>query len=387
MGWLLSAFLLGYALLQIPGGWACDRFGGRKVLCGAVLGWSIFTALTGLAPRLPLAGWVGVAWSFAIVRFLVGVGEAASSPSMNKIVTAWTGPGERGMGASFSILGIGAGGAATPIVIAWIMQRWGWCSSFYLASIVGAASAIAWFWYVRDRPEEHPGVNPAELEHLRGAAQSARVRKNRPKTPWKLMLTSASVWGLMLGYFCQGFPIYFFHTWFFIYLVNIRGLSITRGSFFGSMPYIAIVVLAPIGGAFSDFACRRLGKRRGRRLAVCVGMILSAVLLWTGSRTANNFGAILQLGAGAGFNMFAATTYWATCIDLSAEFTASLSALMNTFGNLGGWLSPIVTAYLATHYGWTRALLCASLVTLASAFCALLIRADQSLDPPSLSSS
>ncbi len=194
------------------------------------------------------------------------------------------------------------------------------------------------------------------------------------------MLASRSIAGLALGYFCQGFPIYFFHTWFFIYLVNIRHLSISRSSLLGTMPYIAIAALAPLGGLFSDFAVRRFGKRQGRRLAIATGMILSAALLWLGSNTRGDFTAILLLAAGAGFNLFAAVSFWAVCIDLTTEFTASVSGLMNTFGNLGGWLSPIVTAYIAAHYGWNRALLCASIVTLGAALFAFLIRADESLD-------
>lgn len=382
MGWLFSAFLLGYALLQIPGGWLGDKFGGSNVLFGAVLWWSVFTALTAVAPNLILARWFGVAWSFAIVRFLVGAGEAASQPSMNKIVAAWTGTSRRGLGASFSIVGIGFGGAMTPVLIAWIMQRWGWRSSFFLAGAAGIVAALLWRWYVTDRPEQHRGVNAAELALLRRQSKDEPATEASRRTPWKRILSSLSTWGLLLGYFCQGFPIYFFHTWFFIYLVNIRGLSITKGSFFGSLPYVAIVCLVPLGGIFSDFAVKKLGKRYGRQLAIGTGMILSAVLLWTGSSTANNTVAILLLAAGAGFNLFAAVTFWAICIDLTSEFTASVSALMNTFGNLGGWLSPVVTAYLAAHYGWPRALLCVSVVTLASAAFALLIRADQSLDTP-----
>ena len=104
------------------------------------------------------------------------------------------------------------------------------------------------------------------------------------------------------------------------------------------------------------------------------------MLLWLGSNTRADFAAILLLAAGAGFNLFAAVSFWAVCIDLTKEFTASVSGLMNTFGNLGGWLSPIVTAYLAAHYGWNRALLCASIVTLGAALFAVLIRADESLD-------
>src|SRR3979411_2053791 len=109
MGWVFSSFLLGYALCQVPGGWAGDKYGPRDVLTVAMLLWSIFTALTGLAPSLPIVGLFGVVGSLVIVRFFVGVGEAANSPNSNKIVSSWMGRQHRGFGSSFTILGIGLG--------------------------------------------------------------------------------------------------------------------------------------------------------------------------------------------------------------------------------------------------------------------------------------
>ena len=381
MGWVFSSFLLGYAICQVPGGWAGDRYGPRDVLTVAILLWSTFTALTGLAPDLPTTRLVGVAGSLMIVRFFVGVGEAANSPNGNKIVSRWMGTQHRGFGSSFTILGIGLGGAMTPPIIASVMQHWGWRSSFYLSGLVGLFITFLWQWYVTDTPEEHRGVNEAELKIIRAeTTERTAVATTDNATIWQRMISDRSVWGLLFGYFCQGYPIYFFHTWFFIYLVRVRHFSISQGGIWGATPYIGVALLAPIGGWFSDFAVRRFGRRGGRRLAVWIGMFSSGVLLWLGSHAPNSTTAVLLLALGAGFNMFAATTFWATCIDLTQEFTGSLSGLMNTFGNLGGWVSPILTAYIATHFGWERALDCAAAVSIASGIFWFLVRADRSLD-------
>lgn len=378
MGWILSAFVLGYSLFQIPGGWAGDRLGPRNVLAAAIVFWSLFTASTGLAPHLMSLGY-SAAWSFMIVRFLVGAGEAATSPNGNKIVANWMGSAHRGTGASFTILGVGLGGAITPPFIALLMQRYGWRASFYISALLGFAAVVVWFAVVTNRPEENPRVNAAELAVIQSGRGHA-AQSSRSATPWARILAARSSWGLFLGYFCQGFPIYFYHTWFFLYLIKVRHMGITEGGLWGATPYLAIVALAPLGGIFSDRLSTRLGKRAGRRIAVAVGMFGSAALLWAGSITKSNPAAVAMLAIGGGMNLFAASTFWAACIDLTTEFTGALSGMMNTFGNLGGWLSPIVTAYLAEHYGWSRALNCAACVSILSGLFFQLVRADRTLD-------
>ncbi len=99
-----------------------------------------------------------------------------------------------------------------------------------------------------------------------------------------------SCWGLFLAYFCQGFPIYFYHTWFFQYLIQVRHLSITQTGLWGATPYLAIAVLAPLGGLLFRFRFEMFRKRWGRRAAVGLGMCFSAVLLWVGSSTGEHYG-------------------------------------------------------------------------------------------------
>lgn len=384
MGWILSAFVLGYALCQVPGGWAGDRFGPRGILTFAIVLWSALTALTALAPRLPFRDWVGVAGSFIIVRFLVGVGEAAAFPNSNKIVAFWMGSARRGVGNSIFISGVGVGGTCTPLLIAWIMQRWGWRMSFYLCGALGLLIAACWHRLATSHPEQHPRVNAEELSIIRASQMpSERLTEPRPEdgksVPWGKLLTSRSAWGLMFSYFCEAYPNYIYYTWFFLYLVRVRGMTVKQGGAWGTAPFIAILLLAPLGGWFSDFAAARFGKRRGRQIAVWLGMTTSAVLLWTGAHTTANSLAVVFLSGAVGFNIFATSSWWATCIDLSPNYSGSLSALMNMWGNLGGWVSPILTAYIANRFGWVRALDFAGFLTLASAILWFLVNADKPL--------
>jgi ACS family glucarate transporter-like MFS transporter len=380
MGWVFSAFLLGYALLQVPSGWAADRFGPRRVVAVAVLVWAVFTALTSLVTTLPFVQGATLVAAFMLVRFMVGVGEAACFPAGNKLVANWMGPEARGWGASFNVIGVGLGGAVTPPLITWVLLRWGWRWSFYVCAAIGVIFAFVWYLVVRNRPEPVRSMQAEQEGNQFAPSLGKESTPDRQAVPWARLFKSPSVWGLILGYFCQGYPIYFYYTWIFIYLTRVRGLTVQQGGMWGMLPYLSIAILAPFGGLFSDFLSRRLGKKRGRKVAVWTGMFASALLLWLGSRAPNSIIAVMLLAGASGLNMFAAPTFWATSIDLTPKFAGSLSGLMNMFGNLGGWLSPIVTAYIAIRFGWAQALLVAALVTIASGLCFSFVDAGHCLD-------
>jgi MFS transporter, ACS family, glucarate transporter len=126
MGWILGAFSLGYAIFHVPGGWLADRYGPGRVLAGAILCFSVFTALTAIAPSLPIVNWLGAAWAFAIVRFAMGLGEAAALPVGNKMMAYWLGERELAFGTSIFLAGVGAGGIVAPFFISWLIRYSGW---------------------------------------------------------------------------------------------------------------------------------------------------------------------------------------------------------------------------------------------------------------------
>ncbi len=381
MGWILGAFAFGYALFQVPCGWAGDRFSPRTTLTLAILWWSSFTVLMSLVPYLGLNSWWSLAWAFGLVRFLTGAGEAASYPNANKIVAFWTAKGERGIGSSFLLGGVGAGGVVAPILFAATMQRWGWRSSFLLSGVLALIVVLAWFLYSTDRPEEHPRVNSAELEILGSTQRGKSSHSLRLKgTPWLRIFCSRSVWGLILSYFLHGYTPYIYFAWFFIYLTRVRGLTVTQGGLWGSTPFIAMTLMAPLGGWLSDKAVARFDRRRGRQSTVWVGMTCSALLLWAGSHTVNNSAAILLLAGAAGFSHFAAPSWWATCIDLAPNHSGSLSGLMNTCANLAGGIAPILTARIATVFGWTKALDFAALVSFTAGIVWVFVNANDNLE-------
>jgi len=369
MGWIFSAFVFGYALFQVPGGWMGDRWGPRRVLTFAVIWWSIFTALTALAPTLPLANLIGIMGSLMVVRFLIGIGEAAALPNFNRSVANWHPPQERGLGIGITIGGIGIGSALTPPMTAWIMVNYGWQTAFYTAGLLGLVIAVLWYWYATDFPRQHPHVNEAEVAIIEGKSletpipppsrgESRGEGENHQPTsvPWKAIFTTPTVWWLIISYTCLGYVAYIYMFWFYLYLVDVRGFAILQGAFFASTPFIAMTIFCPLGGWVTDRLTEKYGINWGRASVGGIGMILAALCIIIGANVEAPYVAIGFLSLGAGWLYFTVGPFWSSATDLSKPHAGTLSGLMNTGANLGGTLSPTLTPWIADSFGWPVAL-------------------------------
>jgi len=384
MGTVFSAFLWGYGLFQIPWGYVCDRIGPRRTLTGAMLCFAVGAGAMGLVPRLATISGVSVLAGFRLVRFLTGVGEAAISSNVTRVIASWTSLRERGFASGLQVCGLGLGGTLTPIFIAWTMVHWGWRASFEVCAVLAFLVVALWHSYATDWPEEHPDVNDAELQIIHPGSRKGDVGARSSHTgvasvPWLKMLTSLSVWSLILGYGLQGYTFYVYYNWFYFYAVKVRGLGIMQAAIWTSAPFLAMALLSPVGGWFSDRVARVTDRRKGRIAAVWVGMGTSALLLYGGNHISVTVIALPMIALAAGFNMFAAANFWAACIDLAPSYSASLSALMNTMGSLGGVISSTVTAALAVHQGWGPALDVAVWITLGSGLLFTLVNANRSI--------
>lgn len=357
IGLILSAFPLGYALFQIPGGVLADKFGPRCLFAWALFLWSAFTALTAIAGDLPSAGWWGIAWSFFFFRLLVGIGEAPAFPAANKMVSLWMAASERSLGSGIFIAGLGVGGVIAPPLIIWLASHWGWRASFWVTGALGLPLLVAWLWYVRDDPAEHRSVSQSELKWIRspGQAGSATARI-RDRIPWRALFSHPGVWALVLSYFLAGYVAYIFFTWSFKYIVDVRKVPEVAAAAWATGPFLAMAVLAPLGGWVSDRLVAALGRKRGRQVSVIGAMGLASLLLLLGGRIEHTYVAITLLALAAGFTGFAMVNWWAATTEIAEEFSGSLAGIMNTAGNLGGAVSPSLTPLLAGTLGWTAAL-------------------------------
>jgi ACS family glucarate transporter-like MFS transporter len=372
MGWVFSAFVAGYALFQIPGGWLADRWGARLVLTGALIWWSACTALTAFVAASPLAGMIGIVSALVLVRFALGLGEAVALPSFNRAVANWMPADARGLGIGIAIGGIGLGSALTPPLAAWVMVNWGWQTVFYLSAALGMVMGLLWWILARDRPQQHPWArHDGSLSSDPGRSEARDGRFGMS------LLRQPALWWLVLSYSCLGYVAYVYLSWFYLYLVNVRGFDALQGGLYASTPFWAILVGCPLGGWATDRMAARYGVTRGRLVAGMSGMMCAGCAIGAGAFADSSFVAVASLSLGAGCLYFAVGAYWASTSDLSKAHAGTLSGLMNTGANLGGALSPSLTPWMANEWGWPVALAAAGAIAVVGAALWLKIDLDE----------
>ena len=383
LGVVLSSFLWGYAIFQVPGGRLADRFGPRRVLTAGALWWGVFTALTASIPietsntvlaSRPNGVLTAALALFLGVRFMLGAGEAVMFPSSNRFVANWIPSAERGTANGVIFAGVGAGACVTPPLITALMIHYGWRVSFWVCAVIGCLAGLVWFLLAKDTPEEHSGVTASELALIvAGRTASGSSSGNAPS--WSSILKSKEVLASTFSYFCYGYAAWIFFSWFFIYLVKVRGVNLKLSSFYTTLPFLAMALGSPLGGAVSDAVTRRSGKRAGRCGIAVFGMGLAAVLIAEGSSVRSAAIASVVLASGVGALYLAQSSFWALTADIAGPSAGTVSGLMNMAGQIGGAVTALLTPVIARRFGWA-----ASFLT-AAALCALGAAAWLVVDP------
>jgi ACS family glucarate transporter-like MFS transporter len=372
LGWVFSAFLIGYALFQVPGGWLADRFGPRLVISLGVVWWGLFTTLTALVPP-------GLTASIACLigtRFLLGLGEAVLFPSSNKLVSAWIPSSERGLANGLIFAGVGVGAGVTPPLIVYILSRWGWHVSFYVSALLGLAVGVVWFFLVRDTPRAHPLVSAAEVETIEAGMPVANKAQDRP-LPLSAILSSRNVWAVTASYFAYCYVTYIFFTWFFIYLSRVRGLDLKSSAVYSMLPFLAMVCGAPLGGWVADRLTRNYSKRAGRCGVAVFGLMLAAVFLAVATQVESARVASIVLAGGAGAIYLAQSSFWSVTADIAGKSAGTVSGLMNMGGQVGGAVTASLTPWIAERFGWTNSFLVAAGACLAGSLAWLLVNPEK----------
>ena len=363
LGVVFSAFLLGYALFQTPAGWLADRFGPRRALTGGVIWWGVFSAMTAAVSHT-MANPVIV---LLVIRFLLGAGEAIVYPASNQFVARWIPSAERGVANGIIFAGVGIGAGVTPPLISYVMLRYGWRSSFLLSALIGLAAGAVWFLAARDTPESHPSVSASELSHIQQGISKSSEGQDSGHISLSTMLSNRIVWILSFAYFCFGYVAWVFFSWFYLYLAKVRGLSLNSSAFYATLPFLAMAICSPAGGAISDFLTRRFGPRIGRCTMAVIGFALTAIFIALGSGVKDARVASVVLAGGAGSLYLSQSSFWAVSADLGGKSSGSLSGFMNMANQIGGMITVMLTPYLAGKFGWNSGFSVAAAVAVLGA--------------------
>ncbi len=353
MGFILSGFFWTYAFMQMPFGWFVDRVGARIALPLAVGWWSVFTAATALTGSV--AGMFGC-------RLLLGVGEAGAYPSCAKLVSQWFRPQERALATGIFDSGSRVGSALSIPVVALIISTLGWKAAFILTGLLGAVWIVGWLVIYR-------GPAHADMSGAEHPAPVASVSNEHSNVTWASLFRHRTLWGMMLGFFCLNFVIYFFITWFPSYLVQTRGFSLKSLGTLGMIPALVAIPGGWLGGYVSDALFRRgWSLTAARKTCMVGGMLLSSVITLS-AFTSNMYLMLACFGIAYGSLAFAAASIWSLPCDVapSPRYVASIGGIQNFASNLAGI---VITTFTGVMVALTKGSFTIPLVV-AGGFCFL----------------
>jgi sugar phosphate permease len=332
MGGLISAFFFGYAASQIPGGILADRFGSRKVITWGVLWWSVFTFFTGLANNVFNMMWI---------RIFFGIGEGIVPAATWKACATWSPARERSTTAALMLSSNSLGPALAPLFVTAVMAAWGWRMVFYSLFIPGIL-LVLWVWFcIPDDPAKRKGISQGELDELKTDKPLGASVTGVKMSFWGV-LRQEPVWKSFLILFFFDMTIWGFLSWLPSYLVQARGLSLAQLGFASSIPFFAGTIGYPLGGWLSDHPFKQ-----NRKIPLIALEWITALFLYM-TYTAQTLNSLLIWQTASGFVMFGAggILFGLPVSAISKEITGRAMGIVNTGGQIAGFLSPFIMGYL-----------------------------------------
>ncbi|MFF6014112.1 MFS transporter [Lysinibacillus fusiformis] len=322
-GIILSAFFLGYAIMQIPGGWLADKFGAKRILLMAVIMWSIFTGLT------------AIAWSLTamiVIRFLFGIGEGGFQPSSSKIIATIFPKEERGRAMSIMLTSGGIVSLIVPLLAAYLLGTIGWRMMFIIIGAIGAIIAYLYWKYIQ--------LPKAET------AEAAETGSPAVKVSFKELLKTPLMWNLIIAYFCIYAVNWGLVSWIPTYLQKNRGLDLMSIGWAQTIPAITTIIGVYGSGYIIDKLPRGMEKVLGSISCAVIGLLLylmftaKTVTLFIGYQT------IVSI-----FIAFVITLLPVIVLKkLPSSITGSAMGIANTGGQLAGFVTPMAIGFMVDAF-------------------------------------
>jgi MFS family permease len=375
MGVLLSAFLWPYAFFLLPSGGLVDRYGPRRVLCAALVLWSIAQAAAGFVTSLT---------QFIIARAALGIGEAPTFPAFARVVRDWYHSRDQASAIGVWNASPALGTPIAPPLLTGLMLGFGWRWMFVLMGVLGVAMAVVWFTMFRERTEV--ALEEAEAQQLTAGEQIDEVRPTS-FAAWRKLFGFRATWGLILGFFGNVYIGWLFIAWLPGYLEMQRHMSIPKTGLIASIPYMCGVVGSIVGGVIaSRLLARGASAINSRKFPTVFGTAAMALATLVAATTPNNTIAVSAISVTMFFGFFASGTSWSLATACApTQYAASLGAIMDFGGFVGGALAPMVTGFIVQASGsFEPALIAAALVGMASAAAYQLLIPDRAIQASEL---
>ncbi|HDR8998768.1 MFS transporter [Burkholderia vietnamiensis] len=363
MGLLLSAFSWSYALCQFPVGGLVDRIGPRRLLGIGLIVWSIAQAAGGMVSTF---GW------FIVARIVLGIGEAPQFPSAARVVSNWFPLRARGTPTGIFNAASPLGTALAPLLLSVLVASFDWRLAFVATGALGLVVAVVWFALYRDPARAQLSV--AERGYLDADAQTAAAPK-LTFADWRSLFSHGTTWGMLIGFFGSVYLNWVYLTWLPGYLTMERHMSLIRTGFAASVPFLCGFVGSLVAGWLSDFVTRRSRSPVvSRRNAVVVAMLGMVAFTIPAALVQSNTVALACISVVIFLANAASACSWALATAAAPPSrVASLGAIQNFGGFIGGALAPILTGVIAQKWSFVPALLTAAAIAFAGAMAYLLL--------------
>ena len=378
IGWLNTAFLMTYAIMQIPGGVLGQYLGARRTYVAVGIVSLLATVAT---PALSIiydgaALFVGL----FVAQLIQGVSLAPVFPVFASVVETWFPTNRWAIANGLQSCGMLLGGCVTPIAVVSLTQAVGWRMALLLAALPVALVTMGWGWYGRSLPRQHPSVTAEELAELDSAAHDQVT----PLTLRRLGRIAADrdVLLLSFSYLCMNYTFYLLTYWSFLYLVQVRGFKGIESGVMGMVPWIGAAIGAAVGGFLSDRLAERWGARWGYRLVPLITLPAVAALLLLTIWVSRPYAAVLALAAAFGAVEINEGAYWAATMHVARSDSGAATGVLNTGGNLGGILCQPIVAALSAAGAWDAAFRTGTILALVAAGAWMLIDADRTVPLP-----
>ena len=367
-GAVMSAFFLGYVILQIPAGYLSDRFGGKWVLGLGVLFWSLFTLLT------PASAALGITVLLAC-RFLMGVAEAVTWPSIYSLYSRWVHPDRRASAVGLMNSGISGGAVIALIFTPWLISVWSWQGAFYLYGVLGILWFAVWAPLARSRPADKTAWDTADAVLATAEAGSAAGQNDvsaqpvYPRLTVRGMLRSRAVWAVAVAHICINWSLYLVLSWFPTFVNRELGADLQLAGFLALAPTIVSLVMAPLAGRLFDRLVAkghdRLKVRRVMQSLAFVGITAAMMAITLTDSLVLSVTVITLSNALTAFSIGGFAT---NHLDIAPNQSGLLMGVTNTLAAVSSSISVFVSGWIQDlSGGWDAVFLTAAGVSVFGA--------------------